>query len=182
MVGWVKLLSRKACVCMHLHRSKQCSSYTYRKPASYSIDYGFVFCVAHACAFYHLFGKLMKTSLVQGKAPSRAAINAAEVSSCLLVINASSNRERLHVAKPASICIRLLEQWLLIMAGREGCLRWREASMSYLGAREVWKLSFDWKLFQKWVFSLHLPLPHPHQQLQVVSVLLYSCSERLHMY
>jgi len=35
----------------------------------------------------------MKTSFVQGKAPSGAAVNAAEVSSCLLIINASSSRE-----------------------------------------------------------------------------------------
>lgn len=91
----------------------------------------------------------MKTSLVQGKAPSRAAINAAEVSSCLLIINASSSRERLHAAKPASICIRLLEQWLLIMAGREDCLRWREASMSCIVSRKVWKPSFCLKIISK---------------------------------
>lgn len=138
---------------MHLHRSKQCFL-TYIWEANQLLQWlRFCLSVAHACAFYHLFGKLMKTSLVQGKAPSRAAINAAEVSSCLLIINASSSRERLHAAKPASICIRLLEQWLLIMAGRQGCLRWREASMSYLVSRKVWKLSFFWKSFQKMSLS-----------------------------
>lgn len=123
LVGLVKLLCRKACVCVCLHRSKQ-SLLTHTQEASQLLHWLWVcLSVAHACAFYHLFGKLMKTSLVQGKAPSRAAINAAEVSSCLLIINASSSRERLNVAKPASICISLLERWLLIMAGRESCLR-----------------------------------------------------------
>lgn len=79
----------------------------------------------------------MKTSLVQGKAPSRAAINAAEVSSCLLIINASSSRERLAAAEPASICISLLELGALIVAAREGCPGWTEASLAYLVPRKA---------------------------------------------
>lgn len=177
MVRLVKLLGRKACVCMHLHRSKQCFL-IYIQEASQLLQWlQLCLSVAHACAFYHLFGKLMKTSLVQGKAPSRAAINAAEVSSCLLIINASSSRERLAAAEPASICISLLELGALIVAAREGCPGWTEASLAYLVPRKAWKPFFYFKYFWKWVFLLHLPSPRPRQQPQVVLAAQQGCSE-----
>lgn len=83
------------------------------------------------------------------------------------------------MAEPASICARLLEQWLLVVAGRGGCLRWREASMSYLVSRQVGKPSLFKNNFEKWVFWLHLPLPHPRQQLCVVSATRCCCFARL---
>lgn len=53
----------------------------------------------------------MKTSSVQGKASSRAAISAGGVLPCLLIINASSSRESLHAAALA-VCTWAAEQRL----------------------------------------------------------------------
>lgn len=115
MAGLVTLLGRKArvCVhlCVHLHRSERCILICTEEASQLLQQLWLCLSVARACAFYRLFGKLMKTSSVQGKASSRAAISAAGVSPCLLIINASSSRESLRAAVPA-LCTSAAEQRL----------------------------------------------------------------------
>lgn len=149
-----------------------------RHTASYPVVTGLSLCCPCLCPLSFI-RKVNENKLSARKSTQQSSHQCCISFFLLLVISTSSSRERLLVAEPASVGIRLLARWLSIMAGRGGCLRWREASVSYLVSRQGWKPSFLKNNFKKWVFWLHLPQPHPRQQLWVVSATLYCCFERL---